>query len=60
MKGYTILGIAGVCLFVFGVAFGWVIFPKVLKSSMHKVSTFRNINIGIILPQFFFKIANFF
>ncbi|KAJ8687778.1 hypothetical protein QAD02_023572 [Eretmocerus hayati] len=30
------LGIAGVCLFVFGVAFGWVIFPSVLKSQIHK------------------------
>ena len=34
------IGIGGLSLFVFGVSFGWMLFPMVLKSQVHKVSVF--------------------
>ncbi|XP_001606602.1 sensory neuron membrane protein 1 [Nasonia vitripennis] len=36
MKRMMKIGIAGVSMFVFGTMFGWVLFPMVLKSQVHK------------------------
>lgn len=30
--------IAGPCLFMFGIIFGFMVFPKILKGGIHKVS----------------------